>query len=52
MHHKIRLTPENINNPEIALNWENLELLCEACHHEEHKNGIRWRADGEGHVIL
>lgn len=37
MHHKIRLTPANLNNPEIALNWKNLELLCEDCHKAEHK---------------
>ena len=38
VHHKCYLTPENINNPDISLNWENLELLCKACHEEEHDN--------------
>lgn len=37
MHHKVRLTPANINNPNVALNWNNLELLCEDCHKDEHK---------------
>lgn len=36
VHHKIYLTPENINNPEITLNWDNLELLCASCHSKEH----------------
>lgn len=36
VHHKIHLTPENINNPEITLSWDNLELLCESCHSKEH----------------
>lgn len=36
MHHKIPLTPENIYNPEITLNWDNLELLCSSCHSIEH----------------
>lgn len=36
VHHKIYLTPENINNPDITLNWENLELLCSSCHSIEH----------------
>lgn len=36
VHHKIYLTPENINNPDITLNWEHLELLCESCHSKEH----------------
>ena len=51
VHHKIRLTPENIHDPSITLNWENLELLCEACHREEHARR-RWRADESGHVEL
>lgn len=41
VHHKIRLTPENINDPTIALNWENLILLCKPCHMEEHKRKNR-----------
>ena len=36
VHHKIPLTPENIYNPEITLNWDNLELLCSSCHSIEH----------------
>ena len=51
VHHKIRLTPENISNPAIALNWDNLELLCKKCHMEEHTRR-RWRADETGHIEL
>jgi len=51
VHHKIRLTPENINDPSIALNHDNLELLCKNCHLEEHSK-VRWRADELGHVEL
>lgn len=36
VHHKIKLTPENINSPSVTLNWENLELLCIDCHNREH----------------
>lgn len=32
VHHKIELTRENIDNPEIALNWDNFMLLCQHCH--------------------
>lgn len=39
VHHKIELTPENIGNPDITLNWDNLELLCQACHNAEHFGG-------------
>ena len=36
VHHKIYLSPDNINDPEITLSFENLELLCESCHNKEH----------------
>lgn len=36
VHHKIYLTPDNINNPEVSLNFNNLELLCDTCHQNEH----------------
>jgi len=52
VHHKIKLTPENINNPAISLNWDNLEALCMDCHQAEHKQK-RWRCDPEsGHIRL
>lgn len=37
VHHIIELTPENINNPDITLNFDNLELLCKTCHNQHHK---------------
>ena len=38
VHHKVLLTPANINDPEIALNWDLLSYECKACHdlHEGH----------------
>jgi len=36
VHHKVYLTPENIIDPDIALNFDNLELLCIVCHNKEH----------------
>lgn len=36
VHHKIHLNPDNITNPEIALDYNNLELLCMDCHNKEH----------------
>lgn len=36
VHHKIWLNPTNINNPDITLNWDNLEALCRTCHQHEH----------------
>ena len=37
VHHKVHLTPENINNPAVALDWKNLQLLCVDCHNIVHK---------------
>ena len=37
VHHIIELTPENINDPNIALNPENLQSLCHECHDKETK---------------
>ena len=52
VHHKVHLTPENIHDPNIALNWDNLELLCWKCHAEEHPKGHpkRYRVDEFGRV--
>ena len=52
VHHKVRLTPDNIKNPEISCGWDNLEALCDACHQEEHKKAIAWRTDAYGRVQL
>lgn len=41
VHHKIVLTPENIHDPEVALNHRYLAYECKACHdlHEGHGVG-------------
>ena len=39
VHHKVYLTPQNIDNPAVSLNWHNLELLCQDCHTREHHKG-------------
>lgn len=36
VHHKIRVTPQTIQHPEVLLNFDNLELLCRKCHEKEH----------------
>lgn len=43
VHHKIEIDPITIEIPEIALNFDNLELLCRECHAAEHElSGGRW----------
>lgn len=39
VHHKKHITPLNINNPNITLNWDNLQALCHNCHNAVHGNG-------------
>jgi 5-methylcytosine-specific restriction protein A len=53
VHHKILLTLENINDPNVTLSWENLELVCQDCHNNEHHstdataNGLTFDENGE-----
>lgn len=51
VHHKTHLTPENISDPEIALGFDNLELLCRDCHGNEHRGfERRWTVDECGRI--
>lgn len=51
VHHKIFISQNNISNPEITLNFENLELLCRKCHGNEHgKISKRYEVDELGRV--
>lgn len=57
LHHKILLTPQNINDSSVTLNWDNLEYLCQECHNKEHfekysgiKQGLGF--DDEGNLIV
>lgn len=52
-HHKTYLTKDNINDPNIALSWKNLEALCQDCHNKEHHKGNnkRYVFDESGKII-
>lgn len=51
-HHKTYITPENIHDPYITLNWDNLECVCQHCHNVEHhtspitRDGLQFDSDG------
>ena len=49
VHHKIKLTPQNINDPIVALNWDSLELLCLDCHNRKYctNDGIVFDENGD-----
>ena len=55
VHHKIHLTAQNINNPSISLNLDNLETLCRECHAIEHQGELATDSglmfDAEGNLI-
>ena len=51
VHHKIHLTPANIEIPEITTCFDNLVLLCRDCHAKEHKLEKRYKVDELGRVI-
>ena len=54
VHHKIPLSRRNINVPEIALAFANLEALCQNCHNIEHHAGrraARYKFDAAGNLL-
>ena len=53
VHHKIPLTAQNVTDPSVSLNWNNLELLCKTCHDTERERiARRWRVGRDGSVRL
>lgn len=54
-HHKIELTPDNIDSPDITLNSDLLMALCLDCHNRVHGNGDTTREgltfDSNGNLI-
>lgn len=60
VHHKITLTPENIYDPEIALNHEHLQYVCHNCHNkidhfgnkiEKYFNQCGFDAEGQPFIL-
>lgn len=45
VHHKIPLTPENVLDPDISLNWEYLSYECKECHDLHEGHGVVRRAE-------
>jgi 5-methylcytosine-specific restriction enzyme A len=46
VHHKIEITQDNVDDPFITLNSQNLELLCHDCHNKHHKQKYSPLRDG------
>ena len=51
VHHKVYISPENINDTSVTLDWANLEAVCRACHAEIHTGEVkRFNVDPLGRV--
>ena len=50
VHHKIHITPDNINDPNITLNENNLVAVCRECHRNFHGKPKRYEVDEWGRV--
>lgn len=54
VHHKIYLDDMKLKNPDIALSFDNLEMLCQDCHNKEHHKtepARRYSFDAQGNII-
>lgn len=52
VHHKIYITADNVDDPNVVLNWDNLEALCRECHEDEHRGTqTRYSVDEYGRVV-
>lgn len=53
VHHKIYLNKENVTDPSVSLNFDNLEALCQDCHNQEHfKQERRYQIDEDGNLTF
>lgn len=51
VHHKVHITPENITDPTVTLDFGNLELLCRDHHAQVHSSKkLRYTVDDFGHI--
>lgn len=54
VHHIVHLTPENVSDPNISLNQDNLMLLCTECHSKVHgrfEGKKEYESDVDGNFI-
>ena len=52
VHHKTKLTQQNVGVPDISMNLDNLESICRDCHNKEtHRKLFPYKFDGDGNLI-
>lgn len=54
VHHVEHINPDNVTDPRVLLDWNNLQLVCRDCHAQAHAKGKarRYKLDELGRVIL
>lgn len=54
VHHIEHITPQNITNTSITLDWNNLRYVCRDCHAKEHNNkpNRRYQINDDGSVVI
>jgi len=53
VHHIIEITPENVTDPNVTLNLDNLVSLCRECHKARHGARVRrYNVDEMGRVTI
>ncbi len=52
VHHRIMLTEQNINDPDITLNHDNLEYVCKHCHDRFEGHGVRGTRETKQRAIF
>ena len=53
VHHKVELTENNIDNPTITINPQNLEAVCLDCHNKIHMpEQKRYTVDEMGRILI
>ena len=53
IHHIVEITPENVNDPAVTLNFDNLRAVCRECHAKEHgARPRRYKVDALGRVTI
>lgn len=54
VHRIVHLTNDNVDNPNISINLDNLILLCKECHNKIHgrfTNTQKYKFDEEGNPV-
>jgi len=52
VHHKVHITPENVDDPTVTLSFDNLMAVCRLHHAELHGNVKRFRVEADGTVTI